>query len=248
MRPRIGITAWHRPDKDGLERWEAVRSTYTAAVLAAGGLPLILPIASAESPLLAAYLAAVDGLLFSGGEDVDPAHYGERLDPRCGAIDPERDAFELALARAALTRGVPTLGICRGLQLLNVAAGGSLYQDLACRPGTLDGHDAPHAERRRLAHPVVIRPGSRLHAVLGLTESPVTSTHHQAVKGLAPGFTAGAECPEDGLVEAVEDPSRPFLLAVQWHPERMAGEHPAHLALFRWLVEAARGAAEGRGQ
>jgi putative glutamine amidotransferase len=241
VRPRIGITSWHRNDRDGLERWEAIQTTYTGAVLAAGGLPLILPIADDGPDLLADYLAAVDGLIFSGGEDVAPAYYGEAVDERCGRIDPERDRFEIGLARAALARRAPILGICRGLQLLNVAAGGSLYQDIACRPGTLAGHSTPHAERRRLAHRVRIHADTRLRAILGIGESPVTSTHHQFVKDLAPGFRVAAESIEDGIIEAIENPAHPFLVAVQWHPERMVGEHPEQLALFRALAEAARG-------
>jgi len=239
MRPRIGITSWHREEKDGLERWEAIVTTYTGAVLAAGGLPVILPIAPGEPDLAADYLAAVDGLLFSGGEDVAPAYYGEGRDERCRAVDPERDRFEMALVQAALPRRLPILGICRGLQLLNVAAGGSLYQDLTCRPGTLSHHSAPPPERQRPIHRVRIRPGTRLHALMGVEEAAVTSTHHQLVKGLAPGFSIGAESAEDGIVEALEDPGHPFLLAVQWHPERLTQE-PPQLALFQGLVEAAR--------
>jgi putative glutamine amidotransferase len=245
MRPRIGITSWHRDDKDGLERWEAIRTTYTGAVLAARGLPVILPILDGEPDLVADCLAAVDGLLFSGGEDVAPAYYGEARDERCRAVDPERDGFEMALARAALAHRLPVLGICRGLQLLNVAAGGSLYQDLACRPGTLPHHDAPGARRGEPIHRVTVRPGTRLAALMGVAEAVVTSTHHQFVKGLAPGLSVCAESLEDGIVEAVEDPSRPFLLAVQWHPERMVRDHPPQLALFRGLVEAAGGRRAG---
>jgi putative glutamine amidotransferase len=240
VRPRIGITAWHRPDPDGIERWKMVRDTYTGAVLAAGGLPMILPVATMGPLPVADYLDAVDGLLFSGGEDVAPAYYGEARDERCHEPDPDRDLFEIHLARGALERRLPVFGICRGLQVLNVAAGGTLYQDLACRPGTLAFHSATVADRRRLIHRVRILPGTRLAAVMGVGESPVTSTHHQFVKDPAPGFRVSAECIEDGIVEAIEHPENPFLLAVQWHPERMVGEHPEHLALFRALVEAAQ--------
>jgi putative glutamine amidotransferase len=239
MRPRIGITSWHRNDGDKLERWEAIRDTYTGAIRTAGGLPIILPIADDEPDLIAAYLDSVDGLLFTGGEDVAPAYYGEAMGERCQEPDKERDLFEIHLARAALTRRTPILGICRGLQLLNVAAGGTLYQDLACRPGTLPHHAADGAHRQQLIHGVRIRPGTRLHAIMGVTESLVTSTHHQFVKDLAPGFRATAESVEDGIVEAIEHPDHPFLVAVQWHPERMVRDHTEHLALFRELVAAA---------
>jgi putative glutamine amidotransferase len=238
MRPRIGITSWHRNDKDGLERWEAIRDTYTGAIRTAGGAPLILPIADDEPDLIASYLNAVDGLLFTGGEDVAPAHYGEEQDERCQEPDRERDLFEIHLAQAALSRRMPILGICRGLQLLNVAAGGTLYQDIQCRPGTKAYHAATAADRQKLIHAVRILPGTRLHAIMGVAESRVTSTHHQFVKDLAPGFGVTAESQEDGIMEGIEQPDHPFLVAVQWHPERMYRDHVEHLALFRALVAA----------
>ncbi|HSB82371.1 MAG TPA: gamma-glutamyl-gamma-aminobutyrate hydrolase family protein [Candidatus Methylomirabilis sp.] len=239
MRPRIGITSWHRNDGDKLERWEAIRDTYTGAVTKAGGLPIILPIADDAPDLIGDFLDTLDGLLFTGGEDVAPAYYGEAIDERCQEPDGERDLFEIHLARAALERRTPALGICRGLQLLNVAAGGTLYQDIACRPGTLPHHAASAPDRQKLIHAVRILPRTRLHAIMGVTGSRVTSTHHQFVKDLAPGFRVTAESLEDGIVEAFEHPGYPFLLAVQWHPERMVHDHAEHLALFRGLVEAA---------
>jgi len=239
MLPRIGITSWHRADKDRLERWEAIRETYTGAIRTAGGLPLILPIAGGAPEVIDAYAAAVDGLVFSGGEDVAPDYYGESRDSRCEEPDPDRDLFEIRLARAALSCRKPILGICRGLQVLNVAAGGTLYQDIACRPGTLPYHAATLENRQKLIHGVRILPDTRLHAIMGVTESRVTSTHHQFVKDLAPGFRTTAESVEDGIVEAIEHPDHPFLVAVQWHPERMYRDHAEHLALFQALVAAA---------
>lgn len=239
MRPRIGITSWIREDSDRLERWAAVRETYTGAIRTAGGLPMILPTADDDPGLIADCLAAVDGLVFTGGGDVAPAYYGETPDERCHEPDRERDLFEMHLARAALARRMPLLGICRGLQVLNVAAGGTLYQDIGCRPGTSPLHAARREDRRKLIHAVRILPGSRLRAIMGVPESRVTSTHHQLVKDLAPGFRVTAESLEDGIVEGLEEPDHPFLVAVQWHPERMYQEHPEHLALFRALVAAA---------
>lgn len=239
MRPRIGITSWLRADSDRLERWAAVRDTYVGAIRTAGGLPMILPIADDDPELIADCLAAVDGLVFTGGGDVAPAHYGESADERCHEPDRERDCFEIHLARAALARQTPVLGICRGLQVLNVAAGGTLYQDIGCRPGTSPLHAARGEDRRKLIHSVRILPGTRLHAVMGVPESRVTSTHHQFVKEIAPGFRVTAESLEDGIVEGLEQPDHPFLVAVQWHPERMYQDHPEHLALFQALVAAA---------
>jgi putative glutamine amidotransferase len=239
MRPRIGITSWHRSDPDRLERWMAIRNTYTDAVQAAGGLPIILPIADDDPGTIAEYLTAVDGLLFSGGEDVAPAYYGEARDERCQEPDPERDLFEIHLARAVLAGRVPTLGICRGLQVLNVAAGGTLYQDIACRPGTRTYHAAPLAERRSLVHRVRLVAGSTLQGIMGVGEADVTSTHHQFVKEVAAGFRVAAESVEDGIVEGIECPDHAFLVAVQWHPERLCHERAEHHALFRALVKAA---------
>lgn len=239
MRPRIGITSWHRQDNDGLERWEAIRDNYTGAILAAGGLPLILPITQDDS-LPAEYLDALDGVLFTGGEDIAPAYYGEARDECCQEPDAARDLFEIGLARAALERRLPVLGICRGLQLLNVAAGGTLYQDIGCRPGTAAHHTTATADRRKLMHEVRVLLGSRLAQLMCVQRSAVTSTHHQFVKEIAPGFRVVAESAEDGIVEAIESLEHPFALAVQWHPERMYEEHPAHLALFVGLVEAAQ--------
>jgi putative glutamine amidotransferase len=241
-RPRIGITSWHRNDSDRLERWEAIRDTYTGAIRMAGGLPLILPIADDEPEMIEDFLGSVDGLLFTGGEDVAPAYYREPFDERCQEPDGERDLFEIHLARAAMARRVPILGICRGLQVLNVAAGGTLYQDLACRPGTRDYHAASGADRQRTIHAVRLVAGTQLHGIMGVTESQVTSTHHQLVKDLAPGFRVGAESVEDGIVEGIEGPGPAFLVAVQWHPERLYKERAEHLALFRALVTAAEAA------
>jgi len=239
MRPRIGITSWHRSDPDRRERWEAVRDTYTGAIRTGGGLPIILPIGDDDLEAIADYLAAVDGLLFTGGEDIAPAYYGEPRDERCQEPDRERDLFEISLARAGLAGNVPMLGICRGLQVLNVAAGGTLYQDIACRSGTRDYHAASSAERQRLIHGVRLVPGSRLQAIMAVAESQVTSTHHQFVKQVAPGFRVGAESAEDGIVEGIEHPGHAFTVAVQWHPERIYNERAEHLALFRALVNAA---------
>jgi len=239
VRPRIGITSWLRTDSDGLERWAAVRDTYTGAIRAAGGLPVILPVADGDPGLIAEYLEAVNGLLFPGGGDVAPAYYGEPQDKRCQEPDRERDFFEIHLARAALERRTPILGVCRGLQVLNVVAGGTLYQDLSCRPGTLPQHAASREERRKPIHLVRILPGTRLHTIMGISESKVTSTHHQFVKDLAPGYRITAESPADSVVEGIEDPSHPFLVAVQWHPERMYQDHPEQRALFQALVAAA---------
>ena len=235
MRPRIGITSWHHWDDD--ERWEAILEGYPHAVLEAGGLPLILPITHVNPTLVEAYLDAIDGLLLTGGADIHPSFYGQIVLERCGEIDEERDRFEVELVHAARTRNLPLLGICRGLQILNVALGGSLYQDLSYRNETDPAHQSSQERRGEPAHQVTIVEGSRLAGILGVGELRVTSTHHQIIRELAPALTVNAMAP-DGVIEGVEG-QEGFLLAVHWHPERMVARHPEQLALFRALVEQA---------
>ena len=256
MRPKIGIASWHHAPTPSLPRqrgrgWEGVED-YSTAIAHAGGIPLILPIpppfpspsggeGRGEDPqeaLFDAFLNSVDGLLFTGGEDIHPSFYGELLQERCGEIDQDRDLFEIELAKAAMARHLPILGICRGIQLFNVVMGGSLYQDLSYRPGTAEHHGAPNEKRDELIHPVRLVPESRLHQILGSIEFEVTSTHHQIIKELAPGLKVSAVA-YDGVIEGVEAEDYPFLLAVQWHPERMLWRSPEQLGLFKALVEAA---------
>ncbi len=235
MRPRIGITSWHYQDDD--ERWEAILEGYPRAVLTAGGLPLILPIPHVESVPAEAYLDTIDGLLLTGGADIHPSFYGQTILEQCGDIDEERDRFEVELIHAARSRDLPLLGICRGLQVLNVALGGSLYQDLCYRQETDPAHQSPRERRGEPVHQVIITEDSRLAKILGIRELRVTSTHHQIIRDLAPSLTVNAVAP-DGVVEGVEGAGR-FLLAVHWHPERMFTHQPEQLALFRALVDEA---------
>lgn len=236
IRPRIGITA-----KSGGSTHRAYRP-YADAVDAAGGEPVWL-----EPEMLAGtdpheVLRDLDGLLLSGGADIDPARFGEAIVPDAGVeIDPQRDAAELPLARAALDADLPVLGICRGIQTLAVAAGGSLHQDL----GLLGHEPALHQQRKAgkddtvTAHPVRIESGSELARVVGEGEQAVNSFHHQAVRDVPSGFIVTARS-ADGIVEGLEDPRRTFTVAVQWHPERMVDRHPAQRKLFAALVGAAR--------
>lgn len=243
-RPKIGVTSWHHRPKSGRElkeRWEYVQDTYTRALYRAGGLPLILPMPGAEPALLEGYLDSLDGLLFTGGADIHPELYGEGVRPTCGEIDRERDDFELGLARRAIDRGIPLLGICRGLQLLNVACGGTLYQDLTERPGTLPEHFGDSQEPAQLRHAVQILPGTRLSRIVVAPELKVTSSHHQFVHRLGSGLQVSA-VGDDGVIEGIEGSDRRFFLAVQWHPERMADQYADQLALFGALVAAAASA------
>ena len=220
---RIGITGITR-SVSGADR-AGVNAAYVHAVVRSGAVPLILsPLAgTAHIELL---LDALDGLVLTGGEDVDPVYFGQTPHPRLGNVDAERDAFELAIFRRALGRGLPVLAICRGIQLVNVALGGTLWQDIPSeRPGALD--HSPTSPRDQRTHPVQIEAGSRLAEALGADHCVVNSFHHQSIRDLAPGLRISARAP-DGEIEGVES-SEPdlWLLAVQWHPEEFHGHDAA---------------------
>lgn len=229
MAPRIGITC----GIDYAAQRIQVNADYVRAVQAAGGIPVLLPPVPGDP---AAILAGVDGLLLTGGVDVDPVLFGEEPLRQNGEIQPDRDASEIPLCRLALETGVPVLGICRGHQVLAVAAGGSLYQDLPAQVPECLKH-SQQAPRWHPTHALRIERHSRLGAMFG-PELRVNSFHHQAVKGVPPGFAETARAP-DGVNEAIEHPSHPFAIGVQWHPEAMWDREYNYNALFRALVEAA---------
>ncbi len=222
---------------------QGMGQAYLSAVMAAGGAPVLVPL-GLDEPRLFRALDRADGLLLAGGEDIAPALFGEEPHPNLGTVDADRDAAEMALARRALDMGAPLLAICRGIQVLNVAAGGTLYQDIPSQvPGALK-HNCfyPEYPRDHIAHTVAIAPDSRLAAVVGqaagsLAAVPVNSLHHQSVKALGAGLRVVAQAP-DGVVEAVEGTGG-WVLGVQWHPEELAASRADMGALFRAFVEAA---------
>jgi len=217
----------------------AQNQTYVAAVAVAGGAPVLIPLNLDEEALRAIY-ERLDGLLLAGGGDLHPKHYGEAIHEKCGHIDEARDTVELTLTRWALAEGLPVFGICRGIQVMNVAAGGTLYQDIASQvPGSLKHDCWPDYPRNYLAHQVTVNADSRLAAILGQRRVGVNSMHHQAVKDLAPRFRVVARDP-DGLIEAIEDHDHPFALGVQWHPEELVEDAPPMRRLFEHFVSAAR--------
>ena len=235
-RPRIAVSgvvrSWEGADRTG------VNAAYVQALLAAGGIPLIL------SPLMGASLAGsvldgFDGLLLTGGEDIDPSWYGAEPSPLLSPPSRERDLFELALFAVARQRGLPILGVCRGIQLINVAMGGTLVQDIPTeRPGALDHRPAGLRDTR--SHVVRLRPGSRAARAMGAASVNVNSSHHQAIQQLAPGLVASGWTSDD-LIESLEsEAGASWILAVQWHPEEMHADRqaPEH-GLFRALVDEA---------
>jgi putative glutamine amidotransferase len=245
LAPVIGVTATLRQDADSvaqrpLGRFVRADLDYVEGIAEAGGLPVVLP------PVVGAWgaealLDGLDGLLLSGGSDLDPGYYGEEAVPELGVTVPERDAFEMSLVEHALRRGIPILGICRGMQVLNVALGGTLYQDL---PSQMDhsvllGH-RQETPKWQPTHEVEVDGGSQAAEIMGTDELKVNSYHHQAVKDLASGLVAVAHAP-DGVVEAVEwgDLSQRWLLGVQWHAEAMRDAGSEHRNLFAAHVSAA---------
>jgi putative glutamine amidotransferase len=183
----------------------------------------------------------MDGVLIPGGVDMDPSNYGETPLPTCGRLDPARDRVELQFARWAIAEGKPLFGLCRGLQIVNVALGGTLYQDIAAQRNDAIKHDYfPTAgySRDHLAHSVTVTSGSRLDAMVGTAPLRVNSMHHQAVKDLAPGLAPTAVAP-DGLIEALESTDQPFVLGVQWHPESLTERDPRMQRLVAGFVEVA---------
>lgn len=225
-RPVVGIVAtrhqvprfWGTLPVQGMTEW------VPGPVAAAGGLPLVLPVLPAETLPVADLLAPVDALLLAGGGDLDPATYGDLPDPSTVDVDRLRDDVEVALARVAIERGVPVLGLCRGMQVVNVALGGRLHQDV-------EGHVLPPPG----THAVHTASGSLSRQLLG-ARVDVRSLHHQAVAELGTGLRATARSDDDGI-EAIELPGHP-LLGVQWHPELQPDE--GQKALFDWLVRSAR--------
>jgi putative glutamine amidotransferase len=243
-RPIIGIPTQTLHSIEGIpealpESW-VMNQRYSRVVAASGGVPVMIPLLDDESSLRALY-DLTDGLLLPGGVDLDPATYGESPLPTCGRLDPARDRVELQFARWAIAEGKPLFGLCRGLQIVNVALGGTLYQDIAAQRSDAIKHDYfPTAgfARDHVAHPVTIASGSRLDALVGAVSLGVNSMHHQAVKDLAPGLVTTAIAP-DGVIEALESSGDQFVIAVQWHPESLTDRDPRMHRLLTGFVQAA---------
>lgn len=234
-RPRIGV-AGSDP---------AQLRNYVEAVEAAGGEAVALLPGAAGSP--EALLDDLDGLVLTGGADVDPVRFGQRLQEGCGVeVDAPRDALEIPLAHGALERDLPVLGICRGIQVMNVAAGGTLHQDVTLvglAPGSHNQRTAaPRPPDDAGVHEVTITPGSRLAQIFGEGRVGVNTFHHQVIDRPGAGFAVTAQAVDargPGVIEGVEVPGRAFAVGVQWHPERMWRRVPAAARLFSALVAAA---------
>jgi putative glutamine amidotransferase len=212
-----------------------LRDDYPRAVESASGLPVVLVPGRPEDA--AEHVAGLDALLLTGGADVDPSFYGTARHPALGKVLPERDAFEIALVQAALSRDLPVLAICRGQQVLNVATGGTLVQDIPSEIGGGTRHD-PDVVRWEMAHDVRVLPGSRLQRILGRDRLAVNSFHHQAIRTLGKGLQATAWSVDDDVIEGVEMAGRRFVVGVQWHPEAFWDHGGVFQPLFEAVVQA----------
>lgn len=232
-RPVIGICGSHNVT----DRQLFIRENYMQSVLRAGGLPVLLP-QVADRETVMALLDHLDGLLLAGGGDVDPARYGEAMIPACGEPDAQRDAFELTLIPLALDRHMPIFGICRGIQVLCVAMGGTLYQDIETQRGIARANHEQPAPYDAPVHTVSFTPGGFFAGVLGETSMPANSMHHQAIK--APGAQLVVEgYTEDGIIEAVRGAQSDDVFAVQFHPEYLCEQSAHARSLFDCLVKKA---------
>jgi len=214
-------------------------TTYVDSLRRAGAVPVVIPPQPENAREL---IDSLDGLLLAGGDDCDPAVYGEERHPTVEPMDERRQANDLSLAKLARDRGIPTLGICLGVQVMNVAAGGTLIQDIESQHDTDIEHVSEPEDRAR--HDVHIETDTRLAKILGARDINVNSSHHQAIRGVGDGLRVTASAP-DGIIEGLEDPKHPFYVGVQWHPEDMPGEDSAR-RIFGAFVEAAQTFAEER--
>ncbi len=237
MRPIIGLTVSIQSDEGKLY----TPTSYTKAIIEAGGLPVLLNV-TRDAEMIEQYAALVDGVLFSGGDDVNPATYGEEQIWGCGDIVPMRDDFEISLLHTLMEKypEKPILGICRGTQVLNVAMGGTLYQDLRSQVEGCIRHQQQQNSHYG-SHSADIVEGSKLAEIYGGTKTTVNSFHHQAVKDIGEGLIVTARA-SDGVVGGFEKPDHPYFVAVQWHPERLVEgpHHPEHKPLFKSFVDACR--------
>ena len=244
-RPTIGLTTQTLHSIDGIplalpSSW-VMNQRYFVAATSAGAVPWMIPLLDDDPYTLREIYERIDGLLIPGGVDINPAEYGEEKRPECGNLDPARDRVELQLVRWAIADGKPVLGLCRGMQIINVAQGGTMWQDLASQKPSFHKHDFfPTAgfERDHMAHEVDVVAGTRLSRLFESTRCGVNSMHHQGVKAVGHDLVVSATA-DDGLVEALEGTGDAFLVGVQWHPEvfEMADPHTRHL--FGGFIQAA---------
>ena len=236
MRPLIGIPCRALIRAETGKPIFANNRSYVHAVESVGGLPILIPMIN-DLTILTALLSRLDGLLLPGGIDLHPSHYGEEAHPLSDEADLELDEFEITLASWALQQGIPVLGVCRGMQLINVVLGGTLYQDIDNQYPNSIAHSHRHLPHTYLAHHINVEPGSRMEAILGAREVRVNSLHHQAIKDAGKGVRISGHAP-DGVPELIEVSGYRFVMAAQSHPEEIYSIEPAFKRLFSAFVQA----------
>lgn len=238
LRPLIGITAYTRNYIEKGWDYDVSYAQNAVAIEKAGGLPILIP-AKVSMETLRAIYERLDGVLLPGGGDVDPSLYAADQHPTTGGIDDDRDRAEIALTRWAMEDDLPTFGICRGIQVMNVALGGTLVQDVPSQVTTTLLHDLANGEpRSTILHEVTLQADSLLAEIIGQTQVQVNSLHHQSIEVAAAAVRITGVAP-DGVVEAMEVPHKTFILAVQWHPEDLINDSRM-LAVFTAFIDAAR--------
>ena len=236
MRPLIGIPCRSIVRAETERPIYASNRAYVHAVESAGGLPILIPMIN-DLTILTALLARLDGLLLPGGIDLHPSRYGEEVHPLTEEADLELDEFEITLASWAFQENIPVLGVCRGMQLINIVLGGTLYQDISNQYPNSIAHTHRHLPRTHLAHHIIVEPGSRMETILGTGEVWVNSLHHQAIKDPGKGVCITGRAP-DGLPELLEVTGYRFVMAAQCHPEEIYSIEPAFKRLFSAFVQA----------
>ncbi len=231
MGPVIGVTTAHLEEEINTYP----RHYYVQAIYKSGATPILIPVIP-DQDAVDHYMQIVDGLILSGGTDVDPKYFGQEPIRGTGRVYPERDSLEIALARKALKLKLPVLGICRGIQVLNIAFGGDIYQDIYSQvPGVLE--HSQKAPRNSSWHSIELLPESKVGRILGVKELRVNSFHHQAIRNIAPGFRVVARS-RDGIIEGIETENHQFVIGVQWHPEALVEDDDIALNLFQAFIKA----------
>lgn len=231
MLPVIGVTLPYENERDRY----FLPKAYAASIEAAGGMPILLT--NLEEPVINHIVSLLDGVLLTGGSDVDPRYFDEEPLPQTGEITPERDEFEIKLSKLVLKRNIPILAICRGIQVLNIAAGGTIYQDINSQYMKPIKHNQK-APRWYGTHKINIGYNTKLYDILGVDNLRVNSFHHQAIKNTAKNFIVNAKS-SDGIIEGIESVAHKFALGVQWHPECMWERNPKMLQLFKGFIDIA---------
>lgn len=235
MKPVIGLTAFTEPTLQ--KKRVNVSYHYIEAIHMVGGIPIVIP-ECRDTDMVHSYLERIDGLIISGGVDVSPYLYGENPLKEVNYFSVERDNFEIALVKGAIEKKIPVFGICRGIQIINVALGGTLYQDITSQIGSPLGHNPVEMPVDRLYHNIDVEKGTILRSLFNKESFLVNSFHHQAIREFGTDLFPSAFS-EDGIIEAIEMKGNKFVYGVQWHPEDLVKTYPEFRALFKHLIDLA---------